>query len=345
MAIIGFQGPTTGTVDLIPNLVYFNTNDTVATVTTAGYLTSWVQENDIALFNYYFALVNTTNGAVLLQISITGPAGNQVYSFIPPVNAGGAIFAGNVQAGLNGTAGAFISYPAAMNTGHLTLAAAANAGNTVNTITNASMAGTRTFTIPDPGVAAAQFILNNNAGTQTIATGNLAVSHGSLISGSAAGGQIGTLQLFSTGAALGNLTITASNNAGNTQTLLTNASFGQATIITIPDPGNANAALLIGATAAPFTANHSLVASGTTGVVADAGYQMKTVAGAVIAGGAAAQTINDAFCTAASNVVGNFNTQTNPASVLTITPGVGSFVVTASADPGASTFNYIITKV
>ena len=46
----------------------------------------------------------------------------------------------------------------------------------------------------------------------------------------------------------------------------------------------------------------------------------------------------------ASCVVGNWNTQTNAASVLKIVPGNGSFVVTSSADAGVGTFNYIIAK-
>jgi len=164
MAIIGYQGPTTGTIDVIPNLIYINTTDSVATVTTAGYLTSWVQENDINLFSYYFALVNTTNGAVLLQVSITGPAGNQVFSLVPPVNAGGAIFAGNVQAGSNGVAGHFISFPAGANLGNLSFTAANQGGNFASSVTNAAFGQATTLTIPDPGAAAANFLLDTGAG-------------------------------------------------------------------------------------------------------------------------------------------------------------------------------------
>ena len=71
---------------------------------------------------------------------------------------------------------------------------------------------------------------------------------------------------------------------------------------------------------------------------------MKAVAGAAAAGGAAAQSFTDAFCTSGSNVIGNWNTQTNAVSVFKIVPGNGSFVVTSSGDAGVGTFNYIITK-
>lgn len=85
-------------------------------------------------------------------------------------------------------------------------------------------------------------------------------------------------------------------------------------------------------------------ASSIAGQIADQGVAFKSVAGAAAAGGAAAQSFTDAFCTSASCVVGNWNTQANAASVLKIVPGNGSFVVTSSADAGVGTFNYIITK-
>lgn len=52
------------------------------------------------------------------------------------------------------------------NTGQLELKAAASAGNTVTTITNASQAAARTYTIPDAG-ASASFVMS--AGAQTVA--------------------------------------------------------------------------------------------------------------------------------------------------------------------------------
>lgn len=85
-------------------------------------------------------------------------------------------------------------------------------------------------------------------------------------------------------------------------------------------------------------------ASSIAGQIADQGVAFKSVAGAAAAGGAAAQSFTDAFCTSGSCVVGNWNTQANAASVLTIVPGNGSFVVTSSADAGVGTFNYLITK-
>ncbi|CAB4128077.1 hypothetical protein UFOVP100_8 [uncultured Caudovirales phage] len=88
----------------------------------------------------------------------------------------------------------------------------------------------------------------------------------------------------------------------------------------------------------------NLVKASTAYTVVDQGFAMKSVAGAAAAGGAAAQSFTDAFCTSGSCVIGNWNTQANAVQVLKIVPGNGSFVVTSSGDAGVGTFNYIITK-
>ncbi len=71
---------------------------------------------------------------------------------------------------------------------------------------------------------------------------------------------------------------------------------------------------------------------------------MKSVAEAAATGGSTSEVITDAFCAIGANVVGNWATQANPASVLTIIAGAGSFTVVSTADAGPGTFNYIITK-
>jgi hypothetical protein len=98
--------------------------------------------------------------------------------------------------------------------------------------------------------------------------------------------------------------------------------MGQSTVYTIPDIGSSLGDI----------------------VVSTAAVRMKSVAGAAAAGGAAAQSFTDTFCTSGSNVIGNWNTQANAASVLKIVPGNGSFVVTSDVDAGVGTFNYVIMK-
>jgi hypothetical protein len=135
-------------------------------------------------------------------------------------------------------------------------------------------------------------------------------------------GTAGTFRSYPATAANGYLEIFGTANGGARNVTVTNAAHGQTTAYTIPDVGASTGGI----------------------VVSTAAIKIKSVAGAAAAGGAAAQSFTDAFCTSSSNVIGNWNTQTNAASVLKIVPGNGSFVVTSSADAGAGTFNYIIIK-
>jgi hypothetical protein len=372
MAILNIQIGSVGLVGVSPVVVYIDTNDTLATVTTAGYLTQ-AKAQGFAFTEDMMACVSTRatpNAATVdvawLEISISGttvsliPTGAPGQVVLPTITnaivyatnvtgtlstAGANIFnLGNIAAGQSGTAGTLTSFPATAANGSLIIAAVNNVGGHTSTVSSVAGLGQNTaYTLPDPGVAAAQFILNNNAGTQTIATGSLALTAGNFTAGSS--GHAGTLTSFSGTAARGSLIIAAVANTGNSTTTLSNNAMGQATVVNIPDPGNAIGQLLIGATATPFTANHIMVASGTGGLVADAGYQMKVGAQVAVAGGAAAQTVVDAFCTAASNVIANWNDTTNAVEIKTVAAGNGSFVVTSTADPGASHINYIITKV
>lgn len=151
------------------------------------------------------------------------------------------------------------------------------------------------------------------AGAITSTTGNIT---------SGSSGDSGTFIAFPPTAANGTMILAAGNAGGAFNTTITSGTMGQSTVYTVPD---------------------ILAATGGI-VVSTAAVRMKSVAGAAAAGGAAAQSFTDTFCTSGSNVVGNWNTQANAASVLKIVPGNGSFVVTSSADAGVGTFNYIIMK-
>jgi len=78
--------------------------------------------------------------------------------------AGVAINSGNIQAGLSGTAGSLISYPAVASNGSFLLSAVGNAGNFNATISSKSTLGqSSVYTLPDPGASTANFVLD--AGT------------------------------------------------------------------------------------------------------------------------------------------------------------------------------------
>ena len=154
----------------------------------------------------------------------------------------------------------------------------------------------------------------------TAATGNFTATTGNFIAGSS--GNAGGVTMFPATAANGTFILAPVNAGGAFNTTLSNGVMGQSTVYTIADIGAATGGI----------------------VVSTAAVRMKSVAGAAAAGGAADQSFTDAFCTTGSNVIGNWNTQANAASVLKIVPGNGSFVVTSSADAGVGTFNYVIMK-
>ena len=76
-----------------------------------------------------------------------------------------AVNATNIDVGLTGGGGGTLDlWPTGPTLGKLTLVGADSAGDTVTTITNASQAGTRTYTIPDAG-ASANFVLSTGTST------------------------------------------------------------------------------------------------------------------------------------------------------------------------------------
>ena len=420
MPILNFKVEQVGNSGVFPAIIYILTNDTLAEVSVTGYLNGIVSGNtplsdaDIALVT-----TKTTPNARTTQVgwfsvvksgenwSLTAPTSeggvtlptiaNHIATYTNTLgqlseDAATAINGGNIQAGLSGTAGYLASFPATAARGSLRIVGANSAGDTVTQITNASQAAARTYTIPDGG-ASSSFLLTNSGGTQTIATGSLALTLGSItvaagniaatlgsvtagttvtggtgvvattgnVSATAGAVSAGTTVTAGTGitattgdivATTGNITATAGN--------ITAGSSGHAGVLTSFPGTAANGSLIVAGVNAGGAFN-TTISNGTMGqttvytlgdigaatggvVVATAAIRMKSVAAAANGGGNAAQTFTDAFCTTGSNVIGNWNTQANPASVLKIVPGNGSFVVTSSADAGAGTFNYIITK-
>jgi len=208
-----------------------------------------------------------------------------------------------------------------------------NAQPTVSSVVGATAANALAVFADTAGSVKAQTVASTLGFGLTITTGNFAVSAGTITSSGAiqstagnvtagSSGNPGTLISFPTTAANGSLIVAAVNAGGAFNTTISSGTMGQSTVYTLPD---------------------ILAATGGI-VVSTAAVRMKSVAAAAAAGGAAAQSFTDTFCTTGSNVIGNWNTQANAASVLKIVPGNGSFVVTSSADAGVGTFNYVIMK-
>lgn len=135
-------------------------------------------------------------------------------------------------------------------------------------------------------------------------------------------GTAGTLASFPATAANGSLIIAGVAAGGAFTTTVSNGTMGQSTVYTIPDIGASTGDIVVSTTA----------------------LRMKSVAQAAVAGGAAAQTVTDTFCTSGSMVTASWNDTTNAVSIQKVAAGNGSFIVTSSGDPGSSHLNYIITK-
>lgn len=192
MPILNVSVNQVGQAGVFPAIIYILTNDTIAEVTATGYLNGLVQKFNIPLADSDMALVTTKTSpsASSTQVgwfevsksgenwSLASPAapGSVVLPTIANhiatyTNTTGtlsedpttAISGGNIQAGLSGTAGYLASFPATAARGSLRLVAANNAGDTVTQITNASMGQATVLTVPDPGAATANFLLDTGA--------------------------------------------------------------------------------------------------------------------------------------------------------------------------------------
>ena len=210
MAIKFMQIGQTGVSNNTPSWVYIETNDTHAAITTAGYLNGVASEYVNTLKPNMMALISTkTSQSIgvppvlyLLQLqnnngvwSLVAPAVDVPVPFIVP---------GNIQAGLSGTSGELISFPAAANKGSLIVAAVANTGNTNTTVSNAAMGQASVISIPDPGASTANFVLDH--GVTTMAAGSqiiLAKANGTeasnLVTASGNAGVITTSSLTTAG--------------------------------------------------------------------------------------------------------------------------------------------------
>lgn len=109
----------------------------------------------------------------------------------------------NVDAGASGAAGTVDVFPTTAAKGKLRLSAADSAGDTTTTITNASQAGARTYTLPDAGASGAFVLGGGNAAVTLTGTGG--TSTGTMTTLSA---QVTTASLTTAGQATHVATIT-----------------------------------------------------------------------------------------------------------------------------------------
>jgi hypothetical protein len=203
----------TGTIDYIPQQIPLAFTDSLATVTTAGYLNAnnpygfnFTKTQFLTAFYNYngpqdpgtfgiFTISIANSGVITLSEYTSGSGVNaltlpttvgQIASYgntlgdITQGQANVSNLFGNISAGQSGTAGAFVANPNTANKGSFIFQAADQVGNTASYLNNAAFGQATVITIPDPGAATANVILNKSAGTQTISSGNFAVSAGTI---------------------------------------------------------------------------------------------------------------------------------------------------------------------
>jgi hypothetical protein len=312
-----------------PNFVYIVTTDDLTTITTAGYVTA--QEANIELLNngeFQWAITDivviayspdlvgffTFDSTTEAFVSLTANGG--LSSTLPA----GDIFVGNAS---NIATGVTMSGDATIDdTGALTIANGAITNAKVNA--SAAIAFSKLAALP-----AADILVGSasNVATAVTMSGDATISDTGVLTLDptlqlGASGTASSLTLYPATAANGYLEILPVNAGADNHTIISNGVMGQDTTYTIPDIGASTGDIVV-----------------STGAV-----RMKAVDAAVAAGGAATQSISDAFCTSTSVVLGSWVTQTNAEEIVKIVPGNGSFVITSTGDVGAGTFSYVILK-
>jgi hypothetical protein len=214
-----------------------------------------------------------------------------------------------------------------------------------STLFSVSFSG-QTITLLDEGSDVITPTIANHIATYTNTSGTLSEDPATAITGgnlqAGLSGTAGTLASFPATELKGSFVIAAVANTGNTVTKLSNAAMGQATVITIPDPGTATANDVIAPAA--LVNNNLVKASGTAGLVQDAGARIISNTTAAFAGGGTTTTFAATGLTVAAKGSAVIRASTNSVSINKAVPGTDTLVVTFSADPGASTtVDYIYT--
>jgi len=141
-----------------------NTGDTLVTISNALHSQASVYsipDSGSATATFAVCAAALVNGNA---VKASGTAGKLVDAGYALTNSGTTVInAGDIQAGLSGTAGKFASFPTTAAKGSLLLKAVDNTGDTLTTISNAAMGQASVISIPDPAAATANFALAPSA--------------------------------------------------------------------------------------------------------------------------------------------------------------------------------------
>ena len=148
-------------------------------------------------------------------------------------------------------------------------------------------------------------------------------------------GTAGYLASFPTTAAKGSLRVTGVANTGDTITTISNAAMGQASVVSIPDPAAATANFVVAPAA--LVTNNLVKASGTAGLVVDAGARIIANTTATYAGGGTSNAFTATGLTSSAKGTAVIRASTNSVAITKALPGTDTLTITFSADPGANT--------
>lgn len=207
--IYQFPVPIPVTNGNFPQFKFAVFGDNLATVTAAGYLNQaniaaamplsnadvimalfgFNQQTQTGTFDIFTVSISVSSGQITLTEwtnasggSVTLPTIANYIAHFTNTNgnmastAANIINAGNIQAGLSGTAGTLSSFPATAANGSLIVSGVAAGGAFNTTISNGTMGQSTTFTMPDPGNAAGRFLVA--AGATPFVSGNLPSASG-----------------------------------------------------------------------------------------------------------------------------------------------------------------------
>jgi hypothetical protein len=308
MAITQITTSFAGQDGVEPQITRIVTTDSLATITTAGYLDNVMKQGyiinagDVLLINYNngtlgFFTISFSNG-----ISTLAPLTSSGEVILPVVSGHFANFSGTT-----GTiADAGFSPSDAAKT-KVVMASAAVVANHIACFSDT--AGT----------------INDDAAT-AINAGNIQAG----LSGTA-----GTLASFPAAASKGSLKIVGVANTGNTNTTISNAAMGQDSVVSIPDPAAATANFVVAPSA--LVSGNLVKASGTAGLVVDAGARIIANTTAAYAGGGTTNSFTATGLTVAAKGSAVIRASTNSVSITKALPGTNTLDITFSADPGAAT--------
>lgn len=311
---------TDGSIGLQENSSFYKFN---------GYV--FAGDNSLSIAGSCVSSCGVPEGASFYLTSVTN-SGNWTSAILSAGTLGQSAVYNLIDAGtVNSTLAVFPEFPSVITPGNVLIAGPVN--------------GTIADGGPLPSISGA--VLLNPGDDQTITSGQLILQPGSLVIGQS-GVTDGLLQLLNdAGSSSFSIYSSLSGPSANNNVSITTAStLGQSTTYTMPDPGATTATFNV--TATSVAAGNILVAGASAGVLVDSGVSVselelvsniKAAQSADIGGaGAGPITIAVTGLSSTSVVTASIISSSSPVSIIAATPGVDSFTVTFSADPGASCF-------